>query len=237
MYRACVFGRFLPSKFPLRKSNLRFKQLFGSSRPMERDLRQRLLTVAEDLFARRGYTETRVREITSRAGCNLAAVNYHFGGKRNLYLAVIEERWVPRALRIREEFVRNLHRSPSGPEGVVEALFRAFFQSPFTERESWRHRRLLAQELAQPTEALEIMLSRGLRPLLETIRESLQDRLPPGVPERRVRLTVFSLLGQTLYFHLARPMIQNFLGEFPPEEELLRHVKDFALRGLKGLTG
>ena len=51
-------------------------------------LREKILDVAERLFAEKGYTETSIREITQRANCNLSAVNYYFHGKENLYIEV-----------------------------------------------------------------------------------------------------------------------------------------------------
>ncbi|MFC6979826.1 TetR/AcrR family transcriptional regulator [Microbulbifer taiwanensis] len=47
------------------------------------DTVSRILDAAEVLFAERGFTETSLRTITSTAGVNLAAVNYHFGSKKN----------------------------------------------------------------------------------------------------------------------------------------------------------
>lgn len=62
--------------------------------------RDRLLDEAEDLFAQRGFHAVSVREITKAAQSNLAAVNYHFGNKQNLYLEVFRSRWLPRASQI-----------------------------------------------------------------------------------------------------------------------------------------
>ncbi|MEJ2220434.1 MAG: TetR family transcriptional regulator, partial [Desulfobacterales bacterium] len=56
--------------------------------------RERILDEAESLFALKGYDAVSVREITGAANCNLAAVNYHFGNKRNLYLEVFRSRWL-----------------------------------------------------------------------------------------------------------------------------------------------
>lgn len=42
----------------------------------------RILDTAEVLFAERGFAETSLRNITSKARVNLAAVNYHFGSKK-----------------------------------------------------------------------------------------------------------------------------------------------------------
>jgi AcrR family transcriptional regulator len=43
---------------------------------------ERILDAAEQLFAEKGFAETSLRLITSKAGVNLAAVNYHFGSKK-----------------------------------------------------------------------------------------------------------------------------------------------------------
>src|SRR5690606_7629394 len=49
---------------------------------------ERILDAAEQLFAEKGFAETSLRLITSKAGVNLAAVNYHFGSKKSLIQAV-----------------------------------------------------------------------------------------------------------------------------------------------------
>ena len=53
------------------------------------ETRMRLLDAAHDLFAEQGYAATSMREITTAAEANLAAVNYHFGSKEGLLLAVL----------------------------------------------------------------------------------------------------------------------------------------------------
>ncbi len=59
---------------------------------LNRLTKDRILFVAEKLFAQKGYSRVSIREITREARCNLAAVNYHFGGKRKLYLEVFNNR-------------------------------------------------------------------------------------------------------------------------------------------------
>jgi len=54
------------------------------------DTATRIIDVAEELFAAQGFTETSIRQITTEAGVNLAAINYHFGAKNNLIQAVFE---------------------------------------------------------------------------------------------------------------------------------------------------
>jgi len=57
--------------------------------------KERILNEAEALFAQKGYHAVSVREITTAAECNLAAINYHFGNKQNLYMEVFRSRWIP----------------------------------------------------------------------------------------------------------------------------------------------
>jgi AcrR family transcriptional regulator len=51
--------------------------------------RERLLTAASRLFAEHGFRGASVRDICNHAGANPGAVSYHFGGKRQLYRAVL----------------------------------------------------------------------------------------------------------------------------------------------------
>ena len=62
------------------------------------DTVERILDVAEILFAEKGFAETSLRLITSKAQVNLAAVNYHFGSKKSLIQAVFSRFFPPVAL-------------------------------------------------------------------------------------------------------------------------------------------
>lgn len=59
------------------------------------DTVDRILNAATILFAERGFSETSLRTITSTADVNLAAVNYHFGSKKELIQAVFNRFFVP----------------------------------------------------------------------------------------------------------------------------------------------
>jgi AcrR family transcriptional regulator len=75
------------------RSNLRIKQSFERDMPSPHfSTKERILAAAEMLFAQQGFAETSLREVTSRADVNLAAVNYHFGSKSNLINEVFRRR-------------------------------------------------------------------------------------------------------------------------------------------------
>src|SRR2546426_2395230 len=57
--------------------------------------KERILDAAETLFMEHGFEATSVRLITAAAGANLAAANYHFGSKEELFRAVLTRRLDP----------------------------------------------------------------------------------------------------------------------------------------------
>src|SRR5213079_1237509 len=56
------------------------------------DTKTRILDVGEQLFMEHGFEATSLRQLTAAAGVNLAAVNYHFGSKEELFQAVLTRR-------------------------------------------------------------------------------------------------------------------------------------------------
>src|ERR1700720_983492 len=83
--------------------------------------REKLLEVAEHVFADRGYQAATIREICVRAGANVAAVNYHFGDKLGLYTEVLQQS--VRAAQL--DAVRNAFEKTAPPEEILRAVIRA----------------------------------------------------------------------------------------------------------------
>jgi AcrR family transcriptional regulator len=87
--------------------------------------KDRLLDAAEKLFAESGIDAVSLRTITSEAGVNLAAVNYHFQSKEALAMAVVERRFGPinrERLRMLDEFEASAAGNPVPVPQLVEAF-------------------------------------------------------------------------------------------------------------------
>ena len=198
--------------------------------------KERILDTAERLFAQRGYRAVSVREITSAARCNLAAVNYHFGNKRNLYLEVFRCRWVPRARRVQESFRKSLAAQDGfSPNAVVRALAQAFLEGPLSDEERLRHSQLMAREMAQPTEAFEQVAEQVIGPFFKELAENLRSALPEKLEEERLILNIFSMFGMILYFNFARVAVSRITRrEYDPafKSMLVEHITEFSLKGL-----
>ncbi|EJX7570276.1 TPA: TetR/AcrR family transcriptional regulator [Vibrio cholerae] len=84
--------------------------------------KEKILDVAEGLFAEYGFNDTSLRTITSKAGVNLASVNYHFGDKKNLVRAVLNrylEAFMP---EMKQSLERLNERDDYDMAEVFEAL-------------------------------------------------------------------------------------------------------------------
>jgi AcrR family transcriptional regulator len=100
--------------------------------------REWVMDVAERLFAERGLDAVSVRDITKAANVNLGAINYHFGARQKLILAIFERRLIPlnqnriRALNILEQTGES---SPPGLEAVLAAFIRPMVEQGMDPRQ------------------------------------------------------------------------------------------------------
>jgi len=92
---------------------------------------KKILLSAEVLFAEQGFAETTMREITSAANVNLAAVNYHFGSKKGLIAAVAEKYIAPLMADLQRLLSERQADEKSGTitsEELLEMLMRTLLQ-------------------------------------------------------------------------------------------------------------
>ena len=86
--------------------------------------KDRILGAAEELFAAQGFATTSLRQVTSRADVNIAAVNYHFGSKENLVNEVFRRRMdVMSAQRLAQ-----LKQAQGAAPGQLEPILAAFVE-------------------------------------------------------------------------------------------------------------
>ena len=198
--------------------------------------RERLLDEAEALFSEKGYNAVTVREISAAADCNLASINYYFGNKKNLYLEVFRTRWVPRAQRVHEYFRQELgDQEPSSLTAVVKSLALAFLEGPLTDEERRRHHQLIARELAQPTEAFDLVSELVTGPFCQKLSGLLRPFMPPELTKEQVMLNILCIFAMVLYFNFARVAVSRLTDQEYDEAfkaRLVEHLTGFSLTGL-----
>lgn len=87
----------------------------------QKDTVERILDAAEALFSEKGFAETSLRNITTKAGVNLAAVNYHFGSKKSLIQAVFARYLTPFSVQFANQ-LDLLDEQQQTPEQLLKLL-------------------------------------------------------------------------------------------------------------------
>jgi AcrR family transcriptional regulator len=200
--------------------------------------RERLLAAAGELFAERGFRGATMRAIAGRAGTNLAAANYHFGSKRELYREVafalflgLESRLEERGLNLDEAALARLphERVEELLRERVELLMRAILEPPGV------HGTLMLRELCDPTDALREITRRFIDPMRRAM-VALVRCLEPGLSADEAERCVRSIAGQVFFHRTHRPALLLMMGRrgYPRgfEREVAAHVVEFSLGGM-----
>jgi AcrR family transcriptional regulator len=199
-------------------------------------VRARLLEAAGEVFAMKGFDCATSREICLRAGVNLAAVNYHFGGVEALYVAALRE------AHTRTTWVDKVNLEGFSELPAVEklkAVLRYLVFQLTAPSDAWEMR-LVYRELTIPTFAHEAFVAAGIEPRRAFMRAIIAEILdcPPDVPAvGRCMLTVMAP-WMTLSV-INRPTLHAFLPDLDAQcegvERLVDHVERFVLAGIEGI--
>jgi len=197
------------------------------------ETRQRLLEAAGEVFADKGFRAATVREICRRAEANVAAVNYHFGDKERLYIAVLNHAFSV----ANEKYPLDGGLVPgAGPEECLRAFVRAYMLRLLDSGRRVWHGKLIARELFEPSAALSVIVDEMVSPLLGQLIDIVRGFLGQSAEEETVKLHARSILGQCLFYFNSRSIIEmmNPTLVFDREkiEELADHVCEFSLPAL-----
>ena len=194
--------------------------------------RQALLEVGTELFAERGYDGVPLSAIAERAGVNKAMVSYHFGGKRKLYLAIVNA-----TLGEIVERAEKLAESPSPAPLVLRELIHfigdmAVRGNPHFPAMMLREALAGGKRLERETMAHPLRVAEAVRRIVERgIREGAFRRVDPW-------LTHVSVVGSLLFFFATARMRERLFtaghlpGRLPEATDYVKHVQELVTQGL-----
>jgi AcrR family transcriptional regulator len=201
----------------------------------DRETRDRLLRTAAHLFADRGFKRVTVRAICQAARANVAAVNYHFGNKLDLYGEVLQV--AIDALRSTTEAAKQEGQG-CGAEEKLRRFVRVYLRAIFTTPDDWIHR-LIKREIEDPTPALDALVDQGFKPRIEYLSGIVTELLACSPEDPRVMRCVVSVHAQSVAY------LPNAIGsrlglktKMSPAEidELAGHIADFSLAGIRAVA-
>lgn len=174
------------------------------------ETRIRILEAAAAIFAEHGYAATTIRQICSQAQVNLAAVNYHFGGKEGLYRDTI--RFLRR--RAYESYPTTYGlAADASPDEQLRAFVRSFLLRTSFDEKTQEFGTIVMREMVEPTAALDMMLDEGIRSLFGQLVGIVSDLLPAETDAEIVLASARSIISQCLFYLFSRSVISRMSPE------------------------
>lgn len=188
--------------------------------------KERILQVAEEMFARNGFAGARTRDIAEQAGINISTLHFHWKSKEELYLGV-HQRLLSLRAQLAEDIFAFVERKPASPAAwqetvqvVVDRMF-AFFRVH-------RHAARLDNHRILETGAPSAALQQG-QAFLVAVTERLRALMPTQLAQRiDVELTVLTVNAFMLQYFTNPDAFGRLLGERDPqalEQRVQRHVQ------------
>ena len=195
--------------------------------------KKRILWAAGEIFSETGYRQTTVRQISRRAGVNVASINYYFQSKDNLYVETLRY-WKDIAF---QKYPREFGTSQSDPPEIrLEGFIRSFVYRILDSGVESRFGKLMAREFTDPTGALDVIIEETMRPMFSLIASIIGRIINKDPLSDKVLYCTSSIIGQCLYFLYARPIYRRLIGEQKAKslamDDIADHICRFSLAAL-----
>ncbi len=180
----------------------------GPGRPAGRnpaEVRQALLDAAREQFTERAFKAVSVREIARAAGVNPAMVNYHFGSKRGLYEAMVQESVGPLLAAFDEDQSRG---QVTHPADVLRRHIGTLAANP------WLPNLVVREVLYGETDFRNTFVEKFSARVAANLMQAIEQQCKSGVLREDLdpRLATLALFSLAVFPFLARPVVERSLG-------------------------
>ena len=197
--------------------------------------KKRLLAAAEQLFADKGFDATSVRDLTARANCNVAAVNYHFGGKEQLYTEIFERHMdILRDVRI-NAIEKVMAKSEVSLEELLQAFTRSFIEPLLNESGGRSLMKLMNREMLDPHLPRSLFIEKVIVPTMAVFSRAL-IKICPGLDETKTQLVIRSIVGQLLHTIQVQKIFGDEMGKSTfvmDMNTIINHIVKFSAAGIR----
>ncbi len=207
----------------------------------DKGVQERLLDTAEELFCEFGYKGTSIRDIAANAGCNIASVNYYFGGKNNLYIEVWRRHLIPmRNARITSiEKVMSQNQGRIELEDLLKSFADTFVGSMIDPDKSSRLSCLMAREYIDRHLPNNIFVDEVMRPTMNAMRVALMKACP-SLDKSKIIMVIFSFVGQLVHLVHVRAMFEQGGDKLDlpvfDTSETVEHIVKFSAAGIRAYS-
>ena len=191
------------------------------------ETRTRILDAAEELFMQHGFEGTSMRQLTAKAGANLAAVNYHFGSKHALIEAVFRRRLDPmNAARVAALEQLEADGRAADPERIIRAFVGESLRMIEDAKGGGRNFiRLLGRSYSEPSKPIRALISQLYAGTMERYKGALERALP-HMPREELVWRMHFMFGTLSYTLAATDAVQLIAGCKPEDRYDARLLED-----------
>jgi AcrR family transcriptional regulator len=168
--------------------------------------REDILEAALPIFAAVGFRAATVRDLSTAAGVNIAAINYHFGSKQGLYDEVLPFAYS----RLSVAPVPTLAGHASAADAMRAWVY--WYVDRVIGQPSAMTGQLMMHELADPTPALDTLVSRGVQPVFDALRTMIEALSPTPLTDDGIARFALSVVGQCLIYRSGEALLQRLDG-------------------------
>ncbi len=191
------------------------------------ETRTRILDAAEELFMQHGFGGTSMRQLTAKAGANLAAVNYHFGSKDALIEAVFRRRLDPmNAARIAALEELEASGRALAPDVIIRAFVGESLRMIEDAKGGGRNFiRLLGRTYTEPAKPIRILIGQLYAPAMERFKAAFERALPQ-MPREELVWRMHFMFGTLAYTLAATDTVQLIAGCKPEDRHDAKLLED-----------
>ncbi|MFP7721572.1 TetR/AcrR family transcriptional regulator [Lysobacter sp. A3-1-A15] len=196
--------------------------------------KDRILGAAEELFAQFGFSGTSLRQVTSRADVNIAAVNYHFGSKENLVNEVFRRRMDGMTADRLTALKRAVEESPGELEPVLAAFVEPALALAQDRQGGGAFVRVVARAYAEKNDSLRKFLSDHYGHVLREFAKAISVCVP-SLSKEELYWRLDFLAGALTYAMADFGLIKRppDVSEKAHRERAARELIRFAAAGFK----
>lgn len=174
--------------------------------------RAALIAAGLHAFGRDGFDGASTRAIARHAGTNVASIAYHFGSKAGLRMACAETVASRIAGALPSADASALPKNPDAALAQMETALRGLVGLVVGTPEASVFVGFVLRELAEPGEVADLLYERVLMPRHGRLCALWSAATGQPAEAETVRLTIFSLIGQVLYFRIAQTFVSRRMG-------------------------
>lgn len=193
-----------------------------------------LIEAAIEIFGNAGYAAASTREIAAKAGTNVASIAYHFGGKEGLRLACARE-FAARMQGVVMALPREEPATPEAARVAIRALVSHVAPQMIGNPQMRAMISFVLREVAENGPGAQVIYDILIQPMHRRFCRLWGAATGQEPESEAVRLTVFTAIGQILYFRVGAPIVTRRMGWEAIGPEEVAQITAVLLRNIEAM--